>query len=605
MTRSAMRRPWLALFFFFLLASSLAALVLLATPAFAQAIPSPPAGKPAAADEATAKKSFESGLRLYGEGSYAEALIAFEQSYRLGGRASALKNIAQCHRNLKHFVEAYEAYEQMLARHDAQISTADRKAVQQALDELGVLTATVLVDVSEPDAEIEIDGKSAGRSPMSKPKRVAATGGHTFRVSKPGFTRIEQPFTVDSQQNKKIDLKLEVEKTVGHVVVREQSGRDVHVFIDGQDQGSAPWEGDLPAGEHVFEAKSARFASDARKAVVAQKDRLDLALDATALLGRLRITTVPASATIVVDGNTVGTGSWEGELAEGNHRVEVSLPGQTPQTREIALGRGQVIVQEIPIVSAIALSREPVYDGLYGRFSIFGQVGLGNLPSDAVPGKTTDDGGFDGALGATLRVGRSWDWYGLEAVGAFMFEHRDRSYLAPRQNSGDLGFQDQSDAPNAFFGIGPRVTSKDESIRFTFGIAPGLAVRTFSPRRKVGDASSLNPSSSPSGTGNRFVQNQGTTSNNTNNPSDQSYASAGYTTFGFVMDGGILLGSTPGTKLFVGAQAWIDFAPTLVTGPDTLVPLPNDAYARPGRGVTVVDGTQVYVGPVLGLQFGH
>src|SRR5205085_7024696 len=85
----------------------LAALVLLfATPAYAQSIPSPPSGKPAAADEVTAKKNFESGLKLYGEGSYAEALIAFEQSYRVGGRPSALKNIAQCHRNLKHLGEA-------------------------------------------------------------------------------------------------------------------------------------------------------------------------------------------------------------------------------------------------------------------------------------------------------------------------------------------------------------------------------------------------------------------------------------------------------------------------------------------------------------------
>jgi len=453
------------------MATALAALVLLVTaPAFAQSIPSPPAGKPSAADEATAKKNFESGLRLYGEGSYAEALIAFEQSYRLGGRPSALKNIAQCHRNLKHFVEAYEAYEQMLARHEAQINAADKKAVQQALDELGVLTATVLVDVSEPDAEIEIDGKSAGRSPMTKPKRVAATGGHTVRVSKPGFTHVEQPFTVDSQQNKKIDVKLEVEKTVGHVVVREQNGREVHVFVDGHDEGPAPWEGDLPAGEHVIEAKSARFSSDARKVVVAQKDRLDLALDALALQGRLRITTVPANATIAVDGNTVGTGSWEGELPEGTHRVEVSLPGQTPQTREIALGRGQVVVQEIPVVSAIAMSNQPVYEGMYVRFSIFGQIGLGNIPNDSIAGKTNDDGSFDGAAGAKLHVGRSFGFWGVEGVGAFMLEHRERAYRAPRDNFGDLGFRDQSDAANAFFGAGPRVTSKDDSVRFTFGI---------------------------------------------------------------------------------------------------------------------------------------
>src|SRR5580765_6451960 len=109
--------------------------LLWASSALGQSIPSPPASKPTPAEEATAKRNFDSGLKLYGEGSYAEALIAFEQSYRRGGRPSALKNIAQCHRNLKHFVDAYEAYEQMLALHEAQLSPADKTAVRQALEE--------------------------------------------------------------------------------------------------------------------------------------------------------------------------------------------------------------------------------------------------------------------------------------------------------------------------------------------------------------------------------------------------------------------------------------------------------------------------------------
>jgi hypothetical protein len=46
-------------------------------------------------------------------------------------------------------------------------------------------------------------------------------------------------------------------------------------------------------------------------------------------------------------------------------------------------------------------------------------------------------------------------------------------------------------------------------------------------------------------------------------------------------------------------------APTLVTGPDTQTPIPNDAFKQPGRGITVTDGTQLYLGPTLGLQFGH
>jgi hypothetical protein len=592
-----------------------ALLLLLASPlrlAYAQSVPAPPATKPTPAEEATAKRNFESGLRLYNEGSYAEALIAFEQSYRVGGRPSALKNIAQCHRNLKHFVEAYDAYEEMLARHDAQISAGDKKAVQQALDELGVLTATVIVDASEPYASIEIDGKSAGKSPMTKPKRIAATGVHTLRVTKPGFAPFEQTFTVDSQQNKKIDAKLEVEKTVGRVVVREQNGRDVHVLVDGQDKGPAPWEGVVAAGEHTIEAKSARFASEARKVVVAVKERLDLALDAAPLQGRLRVTTVPATATIAIDGNTVGTGAWEGELPEGPHRIEVSLPGQTPQQRDIVLGRGQLVVQEIPLVSAIATSRAPVYEGLYGRFSLFGHVNTSGAVDNSVdPFTRTDGGGFSGHFGATLRIGRAWDWWGAEVVGLFGIgpNGRDYTYVVPISTGGTStqSFGDQGAAFHGFIGVGPRVTSKDDSVRFTFGIAPGIGIHSYAPRRaqNVGNGDKSPTNNNPGdGSQQRFAP-QPTNQQNTSGFSEEEFKAAGYNAFGFLMDGGILLGSTPGTKFYLGVQAWLDFAPTLATGPDTRTPIPNEAFKSPGRGILLVDGTQFYVGPTLGLQFGH
>src|SRR5262245_39721282 len=79
-------------------------------PRAAAALPAPPATPPDAAREAEAKKHFVAGVKLYAEKAYEAALLEFEHSYRLGGRASALKNVAQCYRDLKHFGEAYDAY---------------------------------------------------------------------------------------------------------------------------------------------------------------------------------------------------------------------------------------------------------------------------------------------------------------------------------------------------------------------------------------------------------------------------------------------------------------------------------------------------------------
>jgi hypothetical protein len=592
----------------------LAALVVsIATPAWGQSIPNPPAGKPSAADEATAKKNFESGLKLYGEGSYGEALIAFEQSYRVGGRPSALKNVAQCHRNLKHFVEAHEAYDALLERHEAALSAADKTAVRQALDELGVLTGTIVVTVNEEGAEIEIDGKSVAKSPMAKPKRVAVAS-HTVRVSKPTFAASEQQVAVASQDAKKIDVKLEPEKTTGRIVVREQSGRDVHVFVDGADQGAAPWEGEVTAGDHTVEAKSARYASELRRIRVTAKERLDVALDAAPLTGHLRITTVPANATISVDGKVLGSGAWEGDVSEGTHRIEVGLSGSPPQVRDISVARGQFLVQEIPVVAAIAGAIAD-YPGLYGQISLAGMFGSGGVDNSATGpsgDRVQSEGSFVFAGTAAVRVGYAFDWYGAEAVAIFMPETRTHDYTFVAGPSGGLArsahFVDRSFSPNGFFGAGGRVTSKHETVRFTFGLAPGIAIRSFNPSRECQDnCSGSDGNQNPGGTTSFIPNEQNTTTNPGNNrPNQSEFGKAGYTAFALVVDAGVLLGSTPGAKFFLGIQGWIDFPPdTIVAGPDLFTPVSDRTFTQPGRGITVIDGPQFYLGPSIGLRFGH
>jgi hypothetical protein len=604
-------RRWLAI----LLASFC---LVVAEVASAQTIPAPPATKPTAANEAAAKKDFASGLKLYGEGAYAEALVAFNESYRLGGRPSALKNIAQCHRNLKHFVDAYVAYEQIIALHAAELSPPDKQAVQQALEELGVLTGTLVVTSSEPGAEITIDDHSLGPGPMAKPLRVSVAA-HTVRVTKAGFDPFEAQVNVGSQEAKKVDVKLNPENVAAHVSIRESAGRDVHIFIDDRDEGPAPWEGEVPPGDHTVEAKGPRFASEARKLHFDKKERLDVALDATPLTGHLRLTTIPSSATIRVDGTLVGTGAWEGDVAEGTHKVEVGVEGQPPQRRDVVVTRGQLLVQEVPVAGALD-AHVTEYRGLYVRATVAAAFAASGIASNApVPSSSMGlavDGRVDSSFlfqpSVAVRVGWSFfDWLGAEGVVIGAFEHREQKIDAtittnpgtPNSSTNDVQLRDQSDAINFFIGAGPRVTSRGEFVRFTFGLAPGVAVRSFNPHREL-NTNTNGPSpnvNNPS----RFV-NIPTGSGPQSQSSGENFNGLGYTAFALSMDGGVLLGSTPGVKFYLGVQAWLDFPPgALVTGPDTQSPLPTASFTRPGRGITVIDGAQVYIGPALGLQFGH
>jgi hypothetical protein len=552
---------------------------LLARPAFAD-VPVGPSGAPRPEDEATAKRSFETGLKLYGEGAYAEALSAFETSYRLGGRPSALKNVAQCHRNLKQFVDAYDAYELLLNAHGDKLAPADKRAVAQALDELSVLTGTIAIGVSEAGADVELDGKNIGRSPLARAKRTSV-GAHRVRVTKPGFEPFDSNVNVGSQENKKVEVALSVDRKMGHVIVHETQGRDVRVVIDGDDRGKAPWEGELPAGEHTIEVRGSSFSSDPRKFTVGAKERLDVALDALPLTGHLRVSTVPANAEISVDGKDVGAGVWEGDLPAGIHRIEATLAGQPAQVRQVTLARGQNVLQEIPILGAVG----PIdYRGIYIQLTLAPYFMLGGQTTNHADGIAVGD--IDRLViggGATVRAGYSFGWFSAELIGTFLVEHREEHQQVPQSTSGaSTIINDGTTAPNFFLGIGPRVTTKHELIRFTFALAPGIAIRDYEFHRNL----DFGGVTAPGATSQAF--------------------SAGYTAFALNAEAGVLLGSTPGAKFFLGAHAWVDFPPDdVIVGPDTITPLPNSAFRAPGRGIVVVDSPQFFVGPVFGLRIGN
>jgi hypothetical protein len=80
--------------------------------------------------------------------------------------------------------------------------------------------------------------------------------------------------------------------------------------------------------------------------------------------------------------------------------------------------------------------------------------------------------------------------------------------------------------------------------------------------------------------------------------------SGGYVAPGLAFDGGMLLGSTPGAKFFLGVHGWLDLPSTLFVGPDTSG-IPSSVLYQPGNTLKAVQGPQFYFGPTLGVQFGH
>jgi hypothetical protein len=149
------------------LAVALAALVaagstLLPAAAIA-APPRPPVPKPAPAlspEQREADRHFQTGVALYRDGKYAEALAEFERAYQIAPHPLVLYNIAGCHRLLSHYAEAVAAYRRFLDD-GAGVVTAERLATARAeLDATLALVARVTVSLAPPaaGATLAVDG---------------------------------------------------------------------------------------------------------------------------------------------------------------------------------------------------------------------------------------------------------------------------------------------------------------------------------------------------------------------------------------------------------------------------------------------------------------
>jgi hypothetical protein len=144
-------------------------LVLLAI--LAQASPS--TGDPQ--NKVQARALLDQGTKLYEQGDVAGALEKFQAAYAAFPSPKLMFNIGQANRDLHRHLDALEAFEKFLADAPDALPemTADaRKSVSQLQKKLG----QIQIDCMTSGAEVSVDGKSVGRTPL--PDLVWATPGH-------------------------------------------------------------------------------------------------------------------------------------------------------------------------------------------------------------------------------------------------------------------------------------------------------------------------------------------------------------------------------------------------------------------------------------------
>jgi hypothetical protein len=153
-----------------------------------------------------ADRFFKSGVALYKEAKYSEALAEFQRAYEIAPHPLVLYNIAGCHRELSQYSEAVKAYTQFLAEGKGQVPAARLTAAQTELDSILARIARVTVTVTPDGATLLVDGSPIGT--LVEMPLILSPGEHLLVAQAPGRKDTERRVRVASGDELTVDLNL-------------------------------------------------------------------------------------------------------------------------------------------------------------------------------------------------------------------------------------------------------------------------------------------------------------------------------------------------------------------------------------------------------------
>jgi hypothetical protein len=574
-------------------------------------------GAPSAAEAARrkeAKQHLATGKKLLRDNFATDAVTELQRSLELDPTWEAEEELATAHRMLGQVLSARSVYDSVLTTYGSVLKGKDYERIsqQRALVDRDVVRLSI---DTEQAARITVDGKDAGTAPISSPIELDP-GRHEVVVSKAGYAedrrRVELP---PGATTLKIPLKL----TSGKVIVQTNPPSRGKVTVDGREVGEAPGTFELPPGRHSIVVNGSGAVSAVQEVEVHAGEAVTLVVPLKALPGTLSVQTPDPTYRVFVDEKMRGEGSRDFALPAGIHQLRIEKVGFAPYSREvnvtpgatatIAVPRLEALAAVVPVAakppselpneSADATPKKDDYAGVYAGLAVFGTVGptathglWDNCPVSDCPQLTSLGGGLG------FRLGYSFGWVGIEALLIGMF---DGSGSQPKFDTRTT----KSDA--AFYGV-PR----DETFTFwRYGFGGGLGLRLTPPtpgiRPTVGVAGAYLYRAA------RYASNATAHASEGIIPETKNHDS-NVPTFAapaLVVDAGLLIGGTPGFKVHLGVLFIAEFDPRRTAeGYDgalgtEITPTGTQNVPHGAPEIDLVNGTQFFIGPVVGMQFGH
>jgi hypothetical protein len=153
----------------------------------------------------SAKENFERGVFLFNAEDYKGALESFLKSYTMSPHSQIRYNIGLCYIHLKKDVLAATELELLAVEQGNEIDPDLLKQVEKAILELQKAIGTLVIDVDVKGAEIEVDGKKVGTSPLGR-RIFLEPGDHNVHIRGEGGA--EWTSTVHLEKGEKTTIKI-------------------------------------------------------------------------------------------------------------------------------------------------------------------------------------------------------------------------------------------------------------------------------------------------------------------------------------------------------------------------------------------------------------
>jgi formylglycine-generating enzyme required for sulfatase activity len=192
---------------------------------------------------------------------------------------------------------------------------------------------------------------------------LARPGTYTLVAEKEGHHRLEVPVEITASARQTLEYTLE--RLPGLLAVDTGEVEGAEVAVDGSPVGTTPFPAvSVPAGEHEIVVRAEGYVEFRTSLEIegrGAEQRLEVALLANS--APVTFETVPAGATVRVDGRRLGTAPLTLPVSSGRRAVAYSMEAFKPASRTITVTAGKPLtvpkVRLVPADAILVLASEP------------------------------------------------------------------------------------------------------------------------------------------------------------------------------------------------------------------------------------------------------